>query len=93
MGPFGLKLCANEAECLPRPFGSPPGPFWAHFGPKNQKIDQTPQIPKISEIWTLVLSKGPKVKTMARKVCISRLMMQLTPIGPSNRYGFKCGFQ
>ena len=37
MGPFGLKLCPNEAECLPRPFGSPPGPFWAHFWSKNQK--------------------------------------------------------
>ena len=31
MGPFGLKLCPYEAECLPGPFGSPPGPFWAHF--------------------------------------------------------------
>ena len=31
MGPFGLKLCPNEAERLPGPFGSPPGPFWAQF--------------------------------------------------------------
>ena len=26
MGPFGLKLCPNEAECLPGPYGAPPGP-------------------------------------------------------------------
>ena len=31
MGPFGLKLCPNEAKCLPGPFGSPPGRFWVHF--------------------------------------------------------------
>ena len=53
MGPFGLKLGPNEAESFPGPYGSPPGPFWAHFGFKNPKIDQNPKIPKISEIWTL----------------------------------------
>ena len=53
MGPFGPKLGPNEAESIPGPYGNPPGPFWAHFGPKNPKVDQNPTIPKISEIWTL----------------------------------------
>ena len=53
MDPFGLKLGPNEAESIPGPYGSPPGPFWTHFGTKNQNILQNPQIPKISEIWNL----------------------------------------
>ena len=61
MGPFGLKLGPNEAESFPGPFGSPPGPIWAHFGPKNPKIDQAPKIPKISEIWTLAIGLATEI--------------------------------
>ena len=53
MGPFGLKLCPYEAECLPGPIGSPPGPFWAHFWPKNPKNPKNRKIQKNSEIWNL----------------------------------------
>ena len=56
LGPLGLKLGPNEADAIPGPYGSPPGPFWAHFGPENQKKYKNPKILKISEIWTLVNS-------------------------------------
>ena len=52
-GSIWLKPGPNEAQSFPGPYGSPPGPFWAHFGPKNPKIDQNPKIPKNNEIWTL----------------------------------------
>ena len=58
MGPFGLKLSPNEAESFPGPYGSPPGPLWTHFGPKNPKKYQNQKIKKIDEIWTLANTSG-----------------------------------
>ena len=57
MAPFGLKLGPNEAESFLGPYGSPPGLFWAHFGPKNLKNDKNPKIQKSNEIWTLEFGK------------------------------------